>query len=486
MDIDLPILGDDLPEDEAFAIPDEHHTSDTVQDDESSSAVAAPMQRKKRKPRIIQADYTMELRNKDLLDWSTNYRQNMAEASRHKINYRAATQAKKNAEYWVWGAGIGGIRFPDGTVPPPFDMYHGDNLYELYTGKTRNALAGKKHDRDSGIDEATEGESRRVRARTAEEEDQVGRGGDDEGMFMPEDEEVELPRDAPSALDDQHLFSAMPWNMSASIRGSSQVPRSARPGMPGSHGPSTGAHASLRLPGSRMVSASPLQHRSQPGGLDALSRLDSDGDFDMQGFGLPEQISSDGVYLEPENIGPSVRVRDALSAESGNFLAFISDAISEKRGRVEAQLAAMSDPLQAAAAYDAAADLDEVLFEELLPPAENTKMVACQGLMMVLTLGTGGMLNVRQDNEAEHIGAEIGLSLTEKAMGVVAVTADDEEIEDEQEEGGHFEEQMAAGAGEESETEDERQGQEGQIATEGGDREGSETQDDDIDSLYAD
>ena len=124
MDLDLPILGDDLPEGDAFVVPTERQNGeDATITEDSSSTVAVPQQRKQRKPRTIPADYTMELHNKDLADWNTNYLQNMAEASRHKNQYRTATQAKKNAEFWVWGAGIGGVGSIGSTGPTPFGMF---------------------------------------------------------------------------------------------------------------------------------------------------------------------------------------------------------------------------------------------------------------------------------------------------------------------------------------------------------------------------
>lgn len=350
--------------------------------------------------------------------------------------HRAPGQAKKNAEYWLWGSGIGGIGrlFGGSTGLNPFDRYYGDNLFELYTGVSRKSLAGKKHDRDSGIDDATQGESRRVRSKTEDDGEQVGRAEGDEDMFMLGDDEVELPRDAPSALDDQQIFSAMPWNMSASIRGSSAVPRSGRVGMLGSIGHSTGQQTSVVQRGGRTVSASPLHGRGQAGGLEALRSLDEDNDFGSLGlgdFGMPPGPSSDDVYAEPEGeTQAAVRVREALSAEGENFLTFVSEAIAEKGVRVE---------------MEGAEDIHEVLFEDLLPPAENTRMVACQGLMMVLALGTKGLLEVRQHKSFE----EIGLSLTKKAQEAQNLAAAAEDIPEEEnqgeEAGGQFEEQMATG-----------------------------------------
>ncbi|KAJ4368955.1 R8 protein [Neocucurbitaria cava] len=455
MDIDFPIYGDDLPEGEAFSSSANPQGSEQVEVLHSTSTASAPMRRKRRTARALPTDATIELRNKDLADWNANYLENMKAATQHKIKSRAGPIAKKNAEYFVWGSGIGGIAdHMLGTKGSnPFAMFIGDNLFELLTGMNRKKAAGKKHDRDSGIDDATQEESRRVRQKTGEPEEQIGRGLDEDDLFMAGGDEVELPREAETALDDQHIFSAMPWNISASIRGSSAIPRSGRVAMLGS--------ADQNKRGSRMVSASPLLGRGQPGGLQDFKALESDIDFAYGGdeFALLG-ISSD--FPEPEApLLATTRVRDALSAEGENFLTFVTEAIAEKRNRAQADLEPMSDFLQA----EAAADIDEITFEELLPPSENTKVIACQGLMMVLALGMKGMLDVQQP---EGFG-EIGLKLTEKAKAMQVVEISDgeeseseeseadtaheeEEVQGEniQEEGvqeeGYFQEQFASGS----------------------------------------
>jgi meiotic recombination protein REC8 len=451
MDQDLPMFGEDILEGQVFNTI-QQQSSEQLDSSGPSYKVAAtftaPMRRKKLTIRALRTDPIMELRNKDLAAWNADYLKNMKEAARNKNRHRALTQAKKNAEFWVWGSGFGGIghRVLGATGPTPFDQFHGDNLFQLCTGLNRNQVAGTKHDRDSGIDEATQEESRRVRHKSDIEEEPMGRGENDEGMFLlGEDEignvgvdEVELPRDAPAALDDQQVFSAMPWNISASIRGSSAVPRSALSGL----------HGSLnRRRGSRMVSASPLHGRGQISSLDALKDFEVSDDFGILGgndFGMPGP-SSDGAWVEPaQSVQTSFRIREALSTEGENFLAYVSGAIAEKRTRVEARVIDMSDVLQA----DATADIDEVLFEEILPSKENSKVVAAQGLLMVLALGTRGMLDVRQE---EDFG-EIGLSLTEKAKAVqIADAAEEDEGKEDQEEAdkeGQFTEQLAAGSAE--------------------------------------
>jgi meiotic recombination protein REC8 len=457
MDIDLPVYSDDLPEGEAFPTisPQQHDVPEAEQF--SSPTVVAASQRKKRAPRTIPLDVTMELRNKDLADWNTNYLENMKEAARHKDQARLSRLAKKNAEHYVWGAGIGGIgaRLPGVNGPSPFDHFIGDNLFELFTGINLKGAAGTKRDCDSGIDDATQEESRRVRQRTEEPEGQVGRGQDDEAMFMPQGEDVELPREAPSALDDQQMLSAMPWNLSASIRGSSVVPRSTRTGLGGS----TGLHG---RGGSRMTSASPLKGYGQSGGLQPLEGGDdgfgSFGDFDFGGPGP----SSDRP--DPAAAPPNARVREALSAEGQNFLGFVADAIDEKREQVQA---AMSDPLQA----EAAGSIDEVSFEELLPFHENTKTVAAQALMMTLTLGTKSLLDVRQAEAYDEI--TISLTATAKAARLAVLAGEQDDAEDdggdermeddlhadeeEQEQGGQFAEQLAAGLAEREDDEEQEE-----------------------------
>jgi meiotic recombination protein REC8 len=152
-----------------------------------------------------------------------------------------------------------------------------------------------------------------------------------------------------------------------------------------------------------MISESPLHRHSQPGGLDALQFLEDDeGDLgnlggDDYGFAGPG-ISSD--MPEAMLAEPSARVQEAMTAESGNFLMFITDAIQEKHNRIDQGQAPIADLFQA----------ERVSFDEVIPPNANNKMIASQALMMTLTLGTKGLLDVRQD---EHF-ADINLSLTEK------------------------------------------------------------------------
>lgn len=186
-----------------------------------------------------------------------------------------------------------------------------------------------------------------------------------------------------------------------------------------------------------MISASPLLRRStgRPGEFEALQSLDSDAlGGDDFAFAAP---TSDPVEAEESTTQPSLRVREALSAEGKNFFAFVADAISEKRNLAQAGLAPVSDNLQA----ETDVDIDEITFEELLPPPETSKMIACQGFLMLLSLGTKGMLDVQQPEAFEHIT----LKLIEKVKATRIIELEDgneeEEQTDNEPEGGDAEQQ---------------------------------------------
>lgn len=141
------------------------------------------------------------------------------------------------------------------------------------------------------------------------------------------------------------------------------------------------------------------------------------GEDDFVGFAGPG-ISSDmpEVALAP----PNPAVQGALSAEGGNFLAFVADAV---------------------------ATTDETSLDEMLPPDENNNVVAAQAFMMILTLGTRSLLDVRQD---EHFG-DINISLTERGritgVGMPLQEEDQDHIAEDEtvQEAGHFEEHFTAG-----------------------------------------
>ncbi|KAH6618684.1 hypothetical protein C7974DRAFT_436078 [Boeremia exigua] len=417
MDLDLPIYRDEMPDVEVTSPVVAQQLSEHAEIVETSSSAAAPMRRKKRAAKALPRDTRLELRNTELLSWNTNYLKNMKDTASSKVQHRIQQQAKKNAEHYVWGAGIGGLGRDSFGAQGPLKQFMGDNLFHLMTGMSKHPKPTPKRDRDSG-DEATQEEALRKRQKTVEAEEELGRGRDDEGLFMlGGDEEVELPREAGSALDDQQIFSAMPWNISASKRGSSAIPLSGRVAMMSEQG-RQGTRA-----GSRMVSASPLLRRStgRIGDFEALQSLDSDA-LDGNDFNYAASTSdvADAGELDTK---PSQRVREALSAEGENFFAFVAEAVSEKCARALTELNEMPDADQTSAI-----EVGQVTFEELLPPPETSKLIACQGFLMVLSLGTKGMLDVQQANAF----GDITLKPTEmgKMMHPVGVAKGDGDEQD--------------------------------------------------------
>lgn len=225
----------------------------------------------------------------------------------------------------------------------------------------------------------------------------------------------------PSVLDD--YSSQMPWNNTvASIRGGSHPGSSihSRRLLPSLGGFSSASnHPGLVGRMSRMTSASPLANRSRfkHGFGDPENEMDIDVDYSgletssangIVGFehgGMPSSdigqiaASQNGQHDSFELCGPAAAVdtqtagesqwlRGVLEQESLNFLEFI-------RVRGEEN--------------DDGEDDGRVSFSRLLPPETNTKVVATQALMHVLTLATSGALKVVQDkSRCMTAGSEMG------------------------------------------------------------------------------
>ncbi|TKA65669.1 hypothetical protein B0A49_04986 [Cryomyces minteri] len=387
-------------------------------DGDASDTAGAPLRRKRKAPKVIQMDQTMELRNGDLARWNTEYLQNMAEASKLKLYHKAPAIAKRNADFWVLGRGIGNIGSGLGHsgLKTPLDLFCGPRLLELLTGVSQSA-AGQKHGREDEEDHRTDDSGRRVRPRE-EDGDQVGRG--DVGMLdddMPMlDDGIELGRDAPSALDD--MSSAMPWNISASRRGSS-VPRTGASGLAASAGGLSsigGPPGSLSRRGSRLVSASPLLGRSRPSGLEELRSTDLPELEDeglLGGPSQPDDVAQDqarlgdfelhgpGAQIDTQTAAQSQWTRQALDNESLNFLGFIETGIEEVSKLVERDaFGEQGEPSNA------------VSFEELLPRASNSRIVAAQALLHTLALATKNLIRVEQQEAFGRITIQMVQTLT--------------------------------------------------------------------------
>lgn len=360
----LPAAGDSLAPGESVQRSSSHIP------DETSSTAAAPQRRTKR-PKTTALDEQTELQNSQLQEWSRDYAENMAEGTRHKQQAKFAGQSKKSAYFYVLGTGLNGVgaELPRGLQHPLRSMFAGDGLLTAVTG-VEFSPAGRKRSYTSQEVETSEEDSRRVRVRE-EEEDHIARGGDhldfEDGVYaMGGDEDMEIGRDAPTPLED--VSSHMPWNISSSKHGSRPVSaRLALSSAPGGFPSSAGAPSSFAggigielgpppvRPGSRLTSASPLVGRGAP-----LPELDDDEEFELYG---------PAAAVNTQTAQESQWVRVTLDQESSNFLEF---------------LAAETETVQ------------NVTFEQLLPPEDHTKIVAAQGFLHILALATKGLIKVEQ------------------------------------------------------------------------------------------
>lgn len=206
----MPNIGDDydmpLPEAEPFSdlgppaaadagarILSSPHSPE--EEEPSTESAGARLRPRRRAPKVLERDETQELRNSDLMEWNTDYLANMASVARSRQHYKINAQAKKNAGFWVMGAGIGSVGSGLGMskLDNPLNMFSGARLIEALRG-VEIAPAGRKRSRSAGEDgQNSDSEERRVRAREDDGE-QIGRGQnlalDDSGMMPGFDDDV--------------------------------------------------------------------------------------------------------------------------------------------------------------------------------------------------------------------------------------------------------------------------------------------------------
>lgn len=163
--------------------------------------------------------------------------------------------------------------------------------------------------------------------------------------------------------------------------------------------------SSLDRRASRLPSASPLVGRGLPryssielpigneddeGPFRGRSRSDHQAEDDFQLYGP-------GAAVDTQTAADSQWVRSTLNQEANNFLTFVQSKIGEIPALEdeEDELSGDGQPRES------------VTFEALLPPAQNTKVVASQALYHVLALATKGLLHVEQNLPDERINLSI-------------------------------------------------------------------------------
>ncbi len=159
---------------------------------------------------------------------------------------------------------------------------------------------------------------------------------------------------------------------------------------------------------SRLTSASPLLGRGRVSGLERLSSIEIEEEAGLLGGRLTSddyaggddyQLYGPGAAVDTQTAAQSQWMRATLDQESFNFLEFVKVGIADEQQRLPHEVEGER------------AREGSVVFEKLLPPTENSKVVAAQALLHTLALATKNLLKVEQ---AEAYG-EIRMSLTASA-----------------------------------------------------------------------
>ncbi|KAL5051133.1 hypothetical protein BDW71DRAFT_194209 [Aspergillus fruticulosus] len=371
--------------------------ADAPRDPVETETHEATAPQRQRAPKILASDIQTALRNVELAAMNDDYMHNMAVAARHKRQNRVPTQAKKNAAYWVFGLGIGSVGTGVGSsrVIHPLHSFSGDKLYETLVPHKRP------------LEDDSEAEKRRVRAREDDEQGRMDTVGDNNLW----NEDVELGRHQSPPLHDDNS-SQMPWNITASVQSSrhgapaanifggfGSVSDLSSRGMPESvasfgRAPSVGP-SGLGRARNRLTSASPLAGRGFPYDFDNLSLPGHrDDDLDkLEGFDL-------GNYLDDNVMGESNSNADAagLSHRSQELQNSLTESVMDQEGLNFLDFLALKIESQKPGEESAEeASATEITFSTLLPPQKTSAAVATQGLMHILALATKGFLRVRQD-----------------------------------------------------------------------------------------
>lgn len=163
LDYDLSELGG-FPE-VMPAQSDQQRPSPLIQPAEFEAEAWGAPTRKLRSPRSLPVDAATQVRRSELSDWGTHYAANMARASKLKQQKRNVL-ARANAEYFVFGTGLGGVGNPIGAFGPggPLATFANHSLLEALQAPPH---LKRKLRRLSVADPGAE--ERRVRPRGSEE-----------------------------------------------------------------------------------------------------------------------------------------------------------------------------------------------------------------------------------------------------------------------------------------------------------------------------
>lgn len=365
-----------MPPDDAYNLASDHgqdptqEAQDQTRHETTSETATATNMKQARKvaKKVIQMDITTSMGNRMLNEQNHNYLDRMRHENHKHQQRKLAAIAKRNAELWVLGTGT---ILAQGMLGP-LDMFSGAALLDAFIGV--NLTGGTKRSRDEA--ESSE-DSEAKRSRNTPTQD-IGRrlemqtAGSDEFLVV-DDDTIERGREAPTPLDDRQLSSLLPWNQSHGSRRPTDVnqPTSA----------SFGGGPLLNITGrrgSRLTTASPLVGRGAVGDELDDFQLAPGSDINMTGLNDEDEFALYGVaaQVDTQTAAQTQWQKTALTGESANFLEFVQTAIDEQEDRNQGE---------------------NVDFETLLPPRDNSHIVAAQAFLHVLTLGSKGALRVGQE-----------------------------------------------------------------------------------------
>ncbi|KAL2198525.1 hypothetical protein P885DRAFT_67700 [Corynascus similis CBS 632.67] len=391
-----------------------------IVDEVSSGQAPVRVQRKRRRPVYAPDDQT-KITRQELKAWSTNYLSTAEQARQPRLSVTPA-EARKNAFNLVFGRGIAGVGFVTGVpglTHPLASCFAGEGLQarllsiviDQPDGEDIEVPRGRRRSALEALGPEPNDAERRVRRRLNDNEEQdsqyaqpqLPRHGDD-ALLLPGDDElppVEIGRRAGSVLPD--IPSDVPWN-----RPSSQIPSSSV----------KGAGAGSR-PGSRQVSASPLQGRGSlvlPISGPEIERFSDKYDgttatqqqlLDSDGFGprnsgpAGSSTGGDGSH-HPISLydsmaggyqsGASQQIRAALDREGRNFLGYVEAAARNK-----------GSPDDNNSGGGSSGKKRWVEFEALFETEDRKRAVVAQAFYHILSLATKNVIDVKQDCQGGHI-----------------------------------------------------------------------------------
>lgn len=339
----------------------------------------------------------------------------------------SVAQAKRNAAYWVLDQGLGDVdsNFREDFEEHPLAIFSGQSLIRALIGPSGQPESRKRSASAIADNDAVDGSqtSKRVRSRS-DEEARTTQGVNDEvqmlvdgdlGITIGDDDfEAEVGREEQAPLSDHP--SDMPWNTYGSSR-----PGSVRPGLS-----VAGASSSVQgrvtldvnIPSSnlkrvsQLIRESPLDRRRRLLRESVFGGSSNQGDtgfgsvgggFDINDDELDAQLAADpdeefelygpAADVSTQEAATSQWVAETLEKEAFNFLDFLHTKIQQKEKDENFEMDAEG--------------ATTTTFEDLLPLKHNSKIVAAQGLLHVLSLATKGLINVQQDEAFGHINLSV-------------------------------------------------------------------------------